>query len=182
MISFIEQAQSYVAYQQNVATRYIHMLSIPLIAVSLLILLGFVRVIILGVMDIDLAEIATFGLLAYYFRLHWRLALALTPLLIFLLWIAECFSYAGPTSVALWAFGITLILGCSLQLIGYFIEGKRPPFPDMLKHLLIAPLSLTAEIFFMVGRMRDLKEEIYGNKTLAAQNEISGEPVKDFLP
>jgi uncharacterized membrane protein YGL010W len=164
MTSFIEQAQSYASYQQNVITRYIHMLSLPLIIVALMIFLGFVRIIILGVLDIDLAQIATFALLIYYCRLQWRLALALAPPLVFFLWIAGCFSYDGPTSIALWAFAITLFLGCTLQLIGYFIEGKRPSFHDMLKQLIIAPLTIIAELFFMIGRMRDLKEKIYGNR------------------
>lgn len=174
MIPFINQAQGYAAYQNNAITRYIHMVSVPLIILSLMILLGFVRVIILGVLNVDLAEIATFGLLVYYFFLHWRLALVLTPLLIFLLWVAECFSYTGPTSFALEAFALTFLVGCILQFMSYFVEGKRPPFSNILEQLLIAPLSLVAEIFFMVGYMQPLKEEIYGTTAIGIRGDASG--------
>lgn len=174
MISFIEQAQGYAAFQSNPTTRYIHMLSIPLIILSFMILLGFVRVVILGVLNIDVAEIATFALLVYSFYLYWRLALALTPILIFLLWIAEYFSYQGPTSFALWSFALIFLFGCALQFIGYFIEGKRPPFTDFPKRMRIAPLSLVADIFFMAGRMRGLKDEIYGKSIVQMPSQTPG--------
>lgn len=175
MIPFINQAQGYAAYQQNVTTRYIHIVSVPLILFSVMILLGFIRVIILGVLNIDLAEIATLGLLVYYFCLQWRLALALAPVMIFLLWVAECFSYAGPSSFALEAFAITFLIGSVLQYASYFIEGKRPPFSAMSQHILIAPLSLTAEVFFMVGYMQPLKDEIYSaSSTSSMSNDASG--------
>ena len=166
MKSFIEQAQGYASYQQSITTRYIHMISIPLFLLSLMILLGFIRVIIVGVLNIDVAEIATLGLLIYYFRLQWRLALALTPLLICLLWIAECFSKGGPTEFALWALVLILLFACMLQFISYFLEGKRPPFNDMLEQFLIAPLSLIADIIFLLGFMTALKEAVYGAKPL----------------
>lgn len=174
MIPFINQAQGYAAYQHNAITRYIHMVSVPLIILSLMILLGFVRVIILGVLNVDLAEIATLGLLVYYFCLHWRLALALTPLLIFLLWVAECFSYGGPTSFALEAFALIFLVSSILQFTSYFVEGKRPPFSDILKQILIAPLSLVAEIFFLVGYMQPLKEEIYGTTSVSMLGDTTG--------
>lgn len=164
MIAFIEQAQFYAAYHKNATTRLIHMISVPLILLSAMILLGFVRVVILGVLDINLADIATLGLLIYYFRLNWRLALALIPLLVILLLIAEFFSSQGPTAFSLWSFVIILIFGGVLQFIGHFIEGKRPELADHFQHLLIAPLFLVAEIFFMTGHMGELKTELHSKE------------------
>ncbi len=173
MKSFIEQAQSYAAYQHNATTRYIHMISIPLILLSFMILLGFIRVIILGVLNVDFAEIATIGLLIYYFTLHWRLALALTPILIFLLWITEYISYAGPTEFALWALVLLLLFGGMLQFIGYFLEGNRPAMNKLLEQLLIAPLSMVADMFFIAGWMPALKSEIYGGAVVETPNKIN---------
>lgn len=172
MKSFIEQAQNYAAYQHNATTRYIHMISIPLIILSFMILLGFIRVIVLGVLNIDFAEIATIGLLIYYFRLHWRLALALTPLFLFLLWVAEYISYSGPTEFALWAFVLPLLFGGMLQFIGYFLEGSRPSINNLLEQMLIAPLSMIADVIFLAGWMPALKNEIYGGAIVDAQNKI----------
>ncbi|HAT8246624.1 TPA: DUF962 domain-containing protein, partial [Legionella pneumophila] len=87
MKSFIEQAQFYATYHQNQATRYTHMAGVPLIMLSIMIFLGFVKIVIPGVYATDLACLATLATLIYYFLLNWQLALALTPILIFLLWL-----------------------------------------------------------------------------------------------
>ena len=164
MIPFIEQAQCYATYHRNATSRYMHMIAIPFIVLSLMILLGFVQILIPGVLHIDLAGIATLALLIYYFRLNWRLTLALIPMVIFLLWIAALFSAAGPTAFALWSFIIIFIFGSILQIIAHFFEEKRPAPIDNLWLVLIAPLCLVAELFFITGRMQNLSEEIYGKK------------------
>jgi len=162
MIPFIEQAKSYASYHKKAATRYSHMAGIPLIILSLMILLGFVHVVIIGVLDINVAMIATIALLVYYFRLQWRLALALTPILALLLWIASFFSQNGPTAHALLSFLVIFVIGVALPTMSHFIEEKRLTFAANLWQLLIAPLVIVAEIFFWAGQMKELKEEMYG--------------------
>lgn len=160
MKSFIEQAQLYAHYHQKPLTRYSHMIAVPLLLFSLMILLGFIHIVIQGWLDINLAEVATLLLLAHYFRLYWRLALVLTPIMICLLWLANIISEHGPTHFALLTFMITFILAWAFQLFGHFFEGKRPTFSDNLSLSLVAPLYLSAEIFFMAGKMQALKEQI----------------------
>ena len=164
MKPFIEQAQGYNEYQEKALSRYCHMVGIPLIALSLMILLGFVHVLIPGILDVNLAEIATLVLLIYYFRLQWRMALIITPILVVLLWIAQFFSYDGPSSFSLWSFIVILLVGAALQFTGYFLAGKRPTFIDSLWQVLVAPLCLVAEAIFMAGRMQGLMEAIHGKK------------------
>lgn len=161
MKPFIEQAQMYASYHQNVITQYTHLAGIPLLVFSLMIFLGFVQIIIPGVLATSLASFATLVLLIYYFRLNWQLALALTPIMIFLLWLASWFSYLGPNKVGLWVFAITFILGCAFQLYGHFVEDKKPAFSDTIYQALIAPLYLTAELFFLGGYMKDLQAQIH---------------------
>lgn len=163
MIPFVDQAQVYASYHRNPITRYTHMAGIPLIILSLMILIGFIHVVIIGVLDINVANLATLALLIYYFRLNWRLALTLTPILLLLLWIATFFNHAGPTAFALWSFLLLFLLGAILQSIGHFIEENRPAFVDNFWQVLIAPLFIIAEAFFLIGYMQDLKKEIYGN-------------------
>ena len=100
--------------------------------------------------------------LIYYYRLHWQLALAITPIFLILLWIAHWFCRFGPTKLGIWAFIITFIIGWGLQFYGHYLEGKKPAFMDHLSQTLIAPLYLMAELFFMAGYMTPLKEQIYG--------------------
>lgn len=161
MKSFIEQTQFYAAYHQKPTTFYTHLAGVPLIIFSLMIFLGFFHLVIPGVMDTNLAGIATIVLLVYYFLLNWRLALVLTVFFFFMLWIADTISDPGPTRFALWFFLITFISGWALQLIGHFFEGNRPAFMDNLWQLFIAPLYLTAELFFKAGRMKKLEEQIH---------------------
>lgn len=162
MNSFIEQARLYGTYHQNSITHYTHFIGVPLIIFSLMVLLGFLHLVIPGVLDVTIAGIATLVLLVYYYYLNWRLALVLTGVFIILLWVANLVSYSGPTSSALWIFIVTFILGWALQLIGHFIEGNRPALMDNIWQALIAPMFLTAELFFLSGRMQDLKVQIHG--------------------
>jgi uncharacterized membrane protein YGL010W len=162
MKSFIEQAQFYAGYHQNSTTRNTHMAGVPLVILSLMILLGFVKIVIPGVYESNLACLATLVLLVYYFRLNWQLTLALTPILIVLLWIASWFNHDGPTSLGIWAFIITFFVGWGLQLYGHYIHKKKPALMDSIDAILIAPLYLVAELFFLAGYMHSLKEQING--------------------
>ena len=166
MKSFIEQAKFYAAYHQNIKTRYTHMAGVPLIILSIMILLGFVKIMIPGVFLTNLANIATLIALIYYFRLNWRLALLLTPIMLILLLIANSFSLNGPTWLGLWSFLLFFIVGWGLQFYGHYLEGKKPAFMDNLCQALIAPLFLVAELYFMAGLMHSLKEQIYGSEKI----------------
>lgn len=171
MKSFIEQAQLYATYHLNQTTRYTHMAGVPLIILSLLIFLGFVKIVVPGVFGTNLACLASIALLVYYFRLNWQLALAFTPILLILLWIASWFNYNGPSTVGVWVFIITFVGGWALQLYGHFVEGKKPALMDNLMQALIAPLFLTAELLFMAGLMLPLKAEIYGASEVVVVEE-----------
>ncbi|MDI9817974.1 MULTISPECIES: DUF962 domain-containing protein [unclassified Legionella] len=162
MKSFVEQAQFYAEYHKKPFTLYTHLAGVPLIIFSLLIFLGFFHLMVPGVFDSTISSIATVVLLVYYFFLNWRLALVLTPVLIFLLWIADIITAAGPTRYALWTFVVTFILGWVLQLTGHYLEGKRPALLVNFWQALVAPLFLTAELFFKFDRMKKLQQQIYG--------------------
>jgi uncharacterized membrane protein YGL010W len=174
MKPFIEQAQLYASFHQNEVTRYTHFAGVPLIILSVMILLGFVKIAVPGIFATSLAFLATIALLVYYFMLTWELALPLTPILLFLLWLSSWFSHAGPTKLGVWSFIITFVVGWGLQFYGHFIEGKKPAFMVNIMQMLIAPLYLTAELIFMAGYMSALKERIYQT----TENELTDEPSK----
>ncbi len=172
MKSFVELAQFYAAYHQKPMTRYTHMAGVPLVILSLMILIGFIKIVLPGVFVISLACIATLVALGFYFLLNWKLALALTPIMLILLWIASFFNYAGPTKLGLWAFIITSVLGWGLQLYGHYLEAKKPALMDNLFQALVAPLFLVAELFFMAGFMKPLQDQIYGPHPEEYSNKI----------
>lgn len=171
MKPFIEQAQVYATYHQKITTRYTHLIGVPLIVLSFMILLGFVKISVPNVFTTTLAWFATIAILIYYFLLNWQLALAITPIMLFLLWIAHWFSLNGPTTLGTWAFIITFVVGWGFQLYGHFLEGKRPAFMDNLSQALIAPLYLTAELIFSVGYMKSLQTQIHGTSDFETGKE-----------
>ena len=162
MNSFIEQAQLYASYHQNIKARHTHFVGVPLIILSTMIFLGFIKIIVPGVFATNLACIATLIALIYYFRLNWELALALAPILLILLFIANWLSKNGPTSFSLWSFILFFVIGWGLQLYGHYLEARKPAFMAHLTQALIAPMYLVAELFFMAGYMKPLKEKIHG--------------------
>lgn len=163
MKSFIEQARFYAGYHQKPATLYTHLIGIPLIIFSLMILMGFVQIKMPTVFSITFATIGTLVLLAYYFMLNWRLALTITPILALLLWLSTFFSHSGPTKTGIWVFFICFVAGWTLQLAGHAMEGKKPALVDNLWQALIAPLFLIAELYFMMNWMSALKAQIHDN-------------------
>lgn len=166
MKPYIEQAQLYASYHQNLKTQQTHWIGIPLITFSLMILLGVVKIVIPGVFQISLACLATLALLVYYFRLNWILALAVTPFLLLLLWIASLLTANGPNNLALWVFIITFISGWTLQLYGHYISDEKPLFLIHLSQVLIAPLYLTGELLFRAGLLSELKAQIHPNNSM----------------
>jgi uncharacterized membrane protein YGL010W len=161
MKSFIEQARCYAAHHQNPRTQQTHWIGVPLITFSLMIFLGFVKIVIPGVYQISLACITTLVLLVYYFRLHWLLALAVAPFMLFLLWLAHLLSDSGPNTVALWIFVIAFISGWTLQLYGHYVSEEKPAFITHLSQIFIAPLYLMAELLFRAGLLKSLKKQIH---------------------
>lgn len=161
MSTFIEYAKNYAQYHQKNQTRYIHIVAIICIVLALMILLGFVHILIPGVIDINLADMVTLGVLVFYFWLNWRITLVLTPVFILLLWIARLLGGYGPSAFSVWTFIIFLLLGATLQIVGYLLEAMRPSLKENLKLTLVAPLCLLAELLFMSGKMRTLRNEIH---------------------
>ena len=162
MKPFIEQAQFYAVHHQNLRTQQTHWIGVPLIIFSLMILLGFVKIVIPGVYQVSLACIATLALLIYYFRLNWVLALAITPILLFLLWVSHFLNHNGSNTLGYWIFIITFISGWTLQLYGHYIADEKPAFMVQVTQVFIAPLYLMAELLFRAGLMSSLKEKIHG--------------------
>lgn len=163
MKSFVEQAQVYASHHQKLNTRYTHYVGVPLIVFSLMIFLGFIKLVVPGFFSTNFAVLGTAAALVYYFKLEWKLAFALTPILLILLWISCLFSYAGPTKLGFWMFIITFVAGWGAQLYGHYIEGNKPAFLDNICQAFIAPLFLTAELLFMAGLLGDLKGQIYAH-------------------
>tara|TARA_Y100000588_G_scaffold376577_1_gene454555 strand:+ start:404 stop:949 length:546 start_codon:yes stop_codon:yes gene_type:complete len=171
MKSFTEQAKRYASYHQSPLTWYTHMAGVPLILFSIMILLGFIHIVIPNVLEFSFADIFVIGLMVYYFRLQWLLAIIIAPILVFMLWLSLIISFTGPTEYALWFFAIVFLLGCIAQMAGHIIEGNKPAFFAHPKDSIATPLFILAELLFKAGWFTGLEEKIHGHESEAHSNE-----------
>jgi uncharacterized membrane protein YGL010W len=156
MTSLKEQMRSYGAYHKDPRNKLTHFFGVPLVTFSLFIALSWFRFVDPRV-PITVATIFYAGVLIYYLKLDWAVALMQLPVTLTLLWIADMVA----TLPLGWSFAIFLaafVLGWIIQLVGHAIEGRRPALVDNLLQIFNAPLFLTVEVLALLGLRKDLYE------------------------
>jgi uncharacterized membrane protein YGL010W len=153
-----EQMSFYLRDHRDPRNRIAHLVGIPLILFSLLVLLGLVRV-PLGDVSLTAASVSVVALLAYYFRLDAVLAVAMTLVMSVLLLVANRVCALGG-NVALTVFAVAFLGGWIVQLVGHAFEGRKPPLLDRLFQVLVGPIFLMARFFFALGYKQDVAERV----------------------
>jgi uncharacterized membrane protein YGL010W len=153
-----DQMSFYAAYHQDARNKATHFVGVPLIAFSLLIPLGWLRV-EFGGFAISAALVVTGVLLLYYLALDIPLGLAMCAVFALMLWGAEPLSQAALGASAAW-FLVLFVGGWALQLWGHVYEGRKPALVDNLFQVFVAPIFLAAEVFFALGYKPRLHEEV----------------------
>ena len=151
-----EHMAFYAAYHRdprNVAT---HVVGVPAIVLSLMVLLSLASVPGTG---ISLALVVTAALLLYYVALDGALGIAMTIVLLPLLWLADRIAGLGAAT-ALAVFLVLFVGGWALQLLGHRFEGNRPALTASLFQIFMAPIFLMAEAFFALGLRRELRQDV----------------------
>ena len=156
MLSLKQQMQSYGAYHKDPRNKLTHFVGVPLVTFSLFLALGWFRFVHPEV-PITAATIFYLGVVIYYLRLDWSVALLQLPFTLILLlvsdWVAQWrFSWSFS------AFLSSFVLGWIIQLVGHAIEGRRPALADNILQVFNAPLFLTVEVLSSLGLRRDLSE------------------------
>jgi len=140
---------TYAAYHQDGRNKATHFVGVPLIVLSLMIPLAWVRIDLAG-MGISAAMVITTVLLAYYLALDFVLGLAMVVVMGALLWLAQALASRGMLAGLTW-FAVLFAGGWMLQLVGHVFEGRRPALADNLFQIFVAPIFLCAEAFFALG-------------------------------
>ena len=153
-----DQMSYYAAYHQDARNKATHFVGVPLIAFSLLIPLGWLRV-DAGGFPLSAALVVTLILLLYYLVLDMPLGLAMSVVFGLMLWGAEPLSQASLVISAAW-FLVLFIGGWALQLWGHVYEGRKPALVDNLFQVFVAPIFLAAEVFFALGYKPRLHEAV----------------------
>ena len=156
MKSAVEQLATYKSVHLNPKNIRTHFFGVPMIIWSAFLMLGTIRFELAGV-EFSAAMVLMLLVLAYYFKLHVKLALGLTLFIIPVLITSEMAVHsAQPFVLAISIF----VVGWIIQFVGHKYEKAKPAFMDDLNQLLIGPFFLMAELYFMLGWEKQLDAEI----------------------
>lgn len=161
--SFVEHAKAYHQCHKEGLSRYLNYVGIPLLFFSIIIFLGFIRLKMPHVFEIDFGWIASLVLFVYYLKLDWRLGLASLPFIILFNIIADFFSGNGISSSGFWTVIILFVVGAALVAVGHLQNKNRGSSANCVSQLLVAPLILIADIFFYFGKFYDTHKAIFGH-------------------
>jgi uncharacterized membrane protein YGL010W len=154
-----EHMAFYEAYHRHPLNKLTHFAGIPTIVFSVLVLLSAVSVRVGGA-ALTPAMLLVAAALAYYFLLQPAfgigMALFLLPALALAHWVGR-----QSWGVVAAVFFALFIGGWILQLIGHAVfEKRRPALTDNLFQMVIGPIFLVAELFFLCGYRPGLHDRI----------------------
>ena len=163
-----QQITQYAAYhrdRRNIAT---HFVGVPMIVFSVLLAL-----VPFAVGGVNIALIALTLAAIYYIYLDRVLG---TAMLIFLFasYLIAVYLNAriGHVGIVMGTAAALFAIGWIIQFVGHKYEGIKPAFIDDLAGLIIGPLFVMTEVFFMLELKRALKTYVEDRvgPTLAARN------------
>ena len=162
-----QQITQYAAYhrdRRNIAT---HFVGVPIIVFSVLLAL-----VPFAVGGVNIALIALTLAAIYYIYLDRGLG---TAMLIFLFvgYLIAVYLNArlGHAGIVIGTAAALFVIGWIIQFVGHKYEGVKPAFTDDLMGLVIGPLFVMTEIFFLLGLKTALRQYVEARvgPTLAAR-------------
>lgn len=149
----------YAAYhrdRRNIAT---HFIGIPMIVFATIIALATISMHV-GALAVTAAAVASIAASIYYLRQDRVLGTTLA-LAFFLMCAAASEIIARlSTGATFGVAGALFTVGWALQFLGHKFEGMKPAFYDDLMQLVIGPLFVCAEAFFLLGAKPGLRRYI----------------------
>ena len=145
-----EWNEEYAKYHKNKANKIIHWICIPLIMFSLLGLLSLMILFTINSVTISALWFFITFAIGYYIKLSKSLALGMTIISIFFIYIIELINL-NFINQKFEIFLVIFIISWIGQFIGHKIEGKKPAFVKDLQFLLIGPLWLLSYIYEKLG-------------------------------
>lgn len=173
-----QQITQYAAYhrdRRNIAT---HFVGVPMIVFS--VVLALVPWTIFG---INSALIVVAAAAIYYLILDLALGTAMLVFLFFFCYLASVYvnTRVGHAGMVMGMAAFLFIVGWVIQFVGHRFEGMKPAFTDDVMGLVIGPLFIVTEVFFILGLKATLKKYVESRvgPLLAARN---GAPIGPGSP
>jgi uncharacterized membrane protein YGL010W len=157
--SLEQNLTQYAAYhrdRRNIAT---HFVGVPMIVFSIVLALATVSIPVGGV-ALTLAAVVSVAACIYYLRLDPVLGVTMAVVLFLMCAGASEMTARSTTAGAIaWAVAI-FAAGWAIQFLGHKFEGMKPAFFDDARQLLIGPVFVAAEVFFLLGAKPALRRYI----------------------
>lgn len=154
-----EQVTQYAAYhrdRRNIAT---HFVGIPMIVFSIVLALAVIRA-PLGFTTTSVALVVAAVMAVYYLKLDLVLGFAMTVYLGLNCYFAHELAARLGLANTLWTALAVFVAGWTLQFWGHKFEGMKPAFLDDLMGLIIGPLFVMTEVFFLLGLKPALRQYV----------------------
>jgi uncharacterized membrane protein YGL010W len=154
--SLVDHLSQYAAYHRDPRNIASHFIGIPLIVVAVAVLLSRPQ---WAGGWLSPAVLASMASAWFYLRLELRLGVLMTVLLGLCVWAGQVLA---QQSTLVWlASGVGMfVIGWAIQFVGHHYEGRKPAFVDDVTGLIVGPLFVVAELAFLLGMRRELKEQI----------------------
>lgn len=156
LIDLLAQYASYHRDRRNILT---HLVGIPMIVLSLMVLLARPTLATVGGLSINPGMVIATLLAIYYLKLDLRMGAVMAAVFALGLDVAL---HTAPLATGPWlAWGLGLFLvGWGIQFLGHHYEGRKPAFVDDIIGLIIGPLFVLAEVAFLLGLRKDIEAAI----------------------
>lgn len=159
MASIEQNLTQYAAYHRDRRNIVTHFVGVPMIVFSIVLALATVAI-PAGSVAITLAAVVSVAASIYYLKLD--IALGITMAIVLFAMCAgasEMTHRLGTGACLAWALAI-FVVGWAIQFLGHRFEGVKPAFYDDLKQLLIGPIFVCAEAYFLLGGRKDLRRYV----------------------
>ncbi|QJR14125.1 DUF962 domain-containing protein [Usitatibacter palustris] len=160
MKKLAENLTQYAAYhrdRRNIAT---HFVGVPMIVFAIVLALATMSLPLDLGFPVTIAALVCVAGCAYYLWLDLTLGVAMVATMFVMLAMSSEITHRLPTGATLALAAGIFIVGWIIQFIGHKFEGMKPAFFDDVKQLLIGPLFVCAEAFFLLGAKPQLRRYI----------------------
>lgn len=156
MKTLVQHLAQYASYHRNPRNVITHIIGIPIIVISAAALLAKLALTVYGV-TLSAAMALAAASIVFYLRLDIGLGLIMAALMTGSVVIGTQIA-ALPTQEWLLISVGSFVVGWIIQFIGHYFEGRKPAFVDDMSGLAIGPLFVTAEVLFLLGLRRELRD------------------------
>jgi uncharacterized membrane protein YGL010W len=158
--SLEQNLTQYAAYhrdRRNIAT---HFVGVPMIVFAVVLALATVIAFRVGDVAVTLAAAVSIATCLYYFRLDRIFGVTMALVLFAMCALASELTARFGVGPSLGLAAGVFAVGWALQFWGHRFEGMKPAFFDDAKQLLIGPLFVCAEAYFLLGARAPLRRHI----------------------